>query len=194
MRPPLPQELIDQIVALYQQGKQITDIAKIVGVSRGSCYEKLKKLGLYQEARVVQRTCPFCGGIFETKINSRKIYCSERCKDADKQKKWRERQKNGLAAMVQAAEQKKKRKQYPHPLIRPYTSTSDMLIAGCLLEGYKIPEIAKLLGRDEQDLEEHIQEAQNSLERWARWLINRWGVDYFEKKRLRKSADEGRHN
>lgn len=170
--------MVDKLVDMYTNGEPIDNIAKAVGASKWGCYEKLKSLGVLSGERLLKQECQYCGAPFMTKANSRKLYCSEKCRRAAKNKR---RLAKDQAELI-------KRRTHPYPLIREYTDTSDMLIAQCLLEGYNTFEMAKLFGRDEQDLTKHIEQAYNKIQLWQKRLIKKWGMEFFEAKRKRKEA------
>lgn len=119
----------------------------------------------------IVRECQYCGVQFTVSSNSHKAYCSTRCRNATKNRRRWARRLTGA--------QKPYKRNYPYPLIREYTDTSDMLIAQCLMEGYSIPEIAKLLGRDEQDLKQHIKQAYKNIKLWQKRILQQWGAKAY---------------
>lgn len=170
--------MVNKLVDMYTNGEPIEHIAKAVGVSKWGCYEKLKSLGVLSGERLLKQECQYCGAPFMTKANSRKLYCSEKCRRAAKNKRRLAKDQTELI----------KRRIHPYPLVREYTDTSDMLIAQCLLEGATIDEMAKLFGRDKEDLKSHIERAQKRISAWQKYLIKKWGAQYYENKRMRREA------
>ena len=91
------------------------------------------------------KTCPECGREF-TPIRSSRIYCyDEQCY------KIRHRRYNSTANA------KKREKERVYGKIRPYTETSNLLLADDIQKGLTIKQMAKLYDRDEQDLKRHIE-------------------------------------
>lgn len=173
--------MVDKLVDMYISGEPIEHIAKAVGVSKWGCYEKLKTLGVLTGERLLKQECQYCGVPFMTKANSRKLYCSEKCRKAAKNKRPYANHKTDKSATSS-------RREYPYPLVREYTDTSDMLIAQCLLEGYNTSEMAKLFGRDEQDLAQHIIQEHAKIQAWQKRLLKKWGAEFFEARRQRREA------
>jgi hypothetical protein len=152
--------MVDKLVDMYISGETIENIAEAVGMPVWGCYEKLKSIGIRSPERDLRRECRYCGKPFTTKALHGKMYCSEKCKRAAKQ-----RRQN---ARTQSEGQQQRTR--PYPLIREYTETTDLLIAQFLMEGYDIRQIAEMLGRDADDLQRHIQEARKIIELWQRRL------------------------
>lgn len=174
--------MVDKLVDMYTNGEPIDNIAKAVRASKWGCYEKLKSLGVLSGERLLKQECQYCGAPFMTKANSRKLYCSEKCRRAAKNKRRLAKDQTELI----------KRRTHPYPLIREYTDTSDMLIAQCLMEGYSIEEIANLLGRNAQDLKQHIKEAYKNIKLWRKRILQQWGVKtymrFIEARRRQREA------
>ena len=91
------------------------------------------------------KTCPECGREF-TPIRSSRIYCyDEQCYTI------RHRRYNSTNNA------KKREKERPYGKIRPYTETSNLLLADDIQKGLTIKQMAKIYDRDEQDLKRHIE-------------------------------------
>jgi hypothetical protein len=91
------------------------------------------------------KTCPECGREFTPKRSSR-IYCyDEQCYTI------RHRRYNSTANT------KNREKERPYGKIRPYTETSNLLLADDICKGWSIKRMAKLYDRDEHDLKQHIE-------------------------------------
>lgn len=181
-------EMDKRLVEMYEENvMSLERIAIILGVSRWDCYVRLKQLGVYTPNRQWKKVCQRCGTEFTTSAKAAR-YCSEKCKKSAANKRQYIKRKERKLELPQAATTTLSRQPHPYPLVREYTDTSDMLIAQCLLEGATIEEMAKLLGRDQEDLKSHIEQAQKRIAAWQKYLIKKWGAQYYEKKRLRREA------
>ena len=93
------------------------------------------------------KTCPECGRKF-TPIRSSRIYCyDEQCY------KIRHRR--------QAREYQQRQAKSPYGRIRPYTYTSNLLIADDIKKGRSIKWMARMYDRDPDDLKKHIDKIKN---------------------------------
>lgn len=107
------------------------------------------------------KTCPECGREFTPKRSSR-IYCyDEQCYTI------RHRRYNSTNNA------KKREKERLYGKIRPYTETSNLLLADDIRKGWSIKQMAKLYDRDEHDLKRHIEKiiADGTVEKIRRKIL-----------------------
>ena len=91
------------------------------------------------------KTCPDCGAEFTPKRISR-VYCyDEQCYIE------RHRRQNSVTNA------KSRRKAKPEGKVRPYTFTSNLMLADDIQKGLTIKQMAKLYDRDIHDLKKHVE-------------------------------------
>ncbi|NLP33507.1 MAG: hypothetical protein GX918_04985 [Clostridiales bacterium] len=137
------QERRKLVSELKQQGKSNTEIARILCITRKQVEYALET----KDYRPKTKICEECGEEFIPKRSKRKICYKEECYIKRHRRQVREYQQRQAKS--------------PYGRIRPYTYTSNLLIADDIKKGRSIKWMARMYDRDPDDLKKHIDKIKN---------------------------------